>query len=368
LTSTTAWRYWKWDPSNDRDFTGLQALAKSNNYSKQDQWSQEVRYAGEFSSRLSGVAGVFVLDQEVQSDPVTIEESGSATWRFQQNSTSELWKTPGLFEGYGIKTRQSIKSLSAAVFANLDWEVANGFHVLPGIRYNYDKKDVLYDRKTYGGLDTATYNGTEAEKKTLQGFKNAVYSNQSYTADADENNVTYQLTLAYKPNKRINTFVTYSTSYKPVGVNVAGLPTAPEGGADLSLAVIEPEDVKNIELGIKTTPADNFTLNLAVFNTDIKNYQTNVQSPEPGVNRGYLANAEKVRVKGAELDGNIRAGEHFTFHGALSYTDGKYVKFTNAPLPLEETGTTVNNVQVAYKDISGGVLPGISEMGRLIRR
>ena len=26
LTSTTAWRYWNWDPSNDRDFTGLSVL------------------------------------------------------------------------------------------------------------------------------------------------------------------------------------------------------------------------------------------------------------------------------------------------------------------------------------------------------
>ncbi|MES1221249.1 MAG: TonB-dependent receptor, partial [Bacteroidota bacterium] len=328
LTSTTAWRYWKWDPSNDRDFTGLQSLAKSNNYSKQDQWSQEVRYAGEFSSRLSGVAGLFLIDQEVQSDPVTIEEAGSATWRFQQSSTSALWKTPGLFEGYGIKTRQSIKSLSAAIFANVDWKIANGIHVLPGIRFNYDKKDVLYDRKTYGGLDTATYNGTSADKKTLQGFKNGVYSNQSYVADANENNLTYQLTLAYRPNKHINTFVTYSTSYKPVGVNVAGLPTIATGEADINLAVIKPEGVKNIELGIKTSPSDNFTLNLTIYNTDIKNFQTNVQSPELGVNRGYLANAEKVRVKGAELDANIKANQHFSFYGAVAYTDAKYVKFT----------------------------------------
>ena len=29
LTSTTAWRFWNWDPSNDRDFTGLQVLALS---------------------------------------------------------------------------------------------------------------------------------------------------------------------------------------------------------------------------------------------------------------------------------------------------------------------------------------------------
>ena len=32
---------------------------------------------------------------------------------------------------------------------------------------------------------------------------------------------------------------------------------------------------------------------LRSHNSDIKDYQTNVQSPEIGVNRGYLANAEE---------------------------------------------------------------------------
>ena len=52
---------------------------------------------------------------------------------------------------------------------------------------------------------------------------------------------------------------------------------------------------------------------------------------------------------------------HFSFYGAVAYTDAKYVKFTNAPLPLEETGLTENGVQKAFKDISGGELPGISK-------
>jgi iron complex outermembrane receptor protein len=111
LTSTTAWRYWNWDPSNDRDFTGLQALAKSQNPARHTNWSQEIRYAGELSKKLSGVAGVFFIDQEVKITGT--EESGSAQWRFSQSSTSALWKTPGLFEGYGIYTNASIKSQSA---------------------------------------------------------------------------------------------------------------------------------------------------------------------------------------------------------------------------------------------------------------
>jgi len=351
LTSTTAWRFWTWAPSNDRDFTGLQSLAKSSNFSKHSNWSQEIRYAGEFSSKLSGVVGLFYIDQEVQTDPVAIEESGTATWRFSQSTTSNKWKTPGLFEGYGIRNRFSIKSVSAAAFANVDWEVIEGLHILPGLRFNYDKKDVAYDRTTYGGLQT-----TDPD---LLALKALVYSNQSYVADADENNLTYNLTLAYRPNKKINAFASYSTSFKPVGVNVSGLPTV-NGKAATELAVIRPEDVKHYELGIKTTFTDDLTFNVTYHYSDIKDYQTNVQSPEIGVNRGYLANAEKVRVQGLEVDANLRAGKHFTFFGALAYTDGKYVKFTNAPLPLEETGLTQNGQQVAFKDISGGRLPGIS--------
>lgn len=354
LTSTSAWRYWNWDPSNDRDFTGLQALAKSQNPAEHRNWSQEIRYAGDFSSRLSGVVGLFYIDQEVTIDGT--EESGRDQWRFSQSSTSELWATPGLFDGYGIRTNSSIQSVSAAAFANIDWEVLAGLHVLPGIRFNYDKKDVSYTRTTYGGLDTTD--------PALLALKNGVYSNQSYVADKKEDNLTYQVTLSYNVNKKVNAFATYSTSFKPVGVNVAGLPTI-DGQPATNLAVIKPEDVSHVEFGVKTNPIENFILNLTVHNTDIKDYQTNVQSPELGVNRGYIANAEEVNVRGIELDANLRANDNFSFYGALAYTEGTYVTFTNAPLPLEETGATIvvdgANVQQAFKDVSGGDLPGISK-------
>src|SRR5690606_24181960 len=90
------------------------------------------------------------------------------------------------------------------------------------------------------------------------------------------------------------------------------------------------------------------------YRTDLKDYQTLVLNSQLGVNRGYLANAEKVRVSGIELDGNIRAGKLLSFYGALAYTDGKYVSFKEAPVPLEETG------EKAFKDASGEKLPGIS--------
>lgn len=350
LSSTTAYRYWIWEPSNDRDFTGLQALAKSQNPAKHKNVSQEFRYAGSINERLSGVIGLFYIGQQVKITGT--EESGRDQWRFSQSSTSALWRTPGLFDGYGIYTNSSIKSLSAAVFTNIDWEFATHFHVLPGIRFNYDEKNVLYNRTTYGGLQTS-----DAQ---LLALKKGVYSDQFYESDAYERNLTYQLTFAYRPSKKINAFATYSTSYKPVGVNVAGLPTV-NGNPATNLAVIRPEYTKHYEAGIKTNFIDDLTFNLAFYNSDIKDYQTNVQSPELGVNRGYIANADRVRVLGVEADAAYRLNYHFDFHGALSYSEGRYIKFENAPLPLEETGNTIDGVQVAFKDISGGALPGISK-------
>lgn len=365
LTSTSAWRYWNWDPSNDRDFTGLPVLSKSQNPAKHKNWSQEVRYSATLSDKLSGVIGLFFIDQEVKINGT--EESGSAQARFSKSSTGanantpgvtndQLWATPGLLEGYGIYTTASIKSQSAAAFASIDWEVIKGLHLVPGVRVNYDKKDVSYDRAARGGLDVANSSYSAAVKAELIKIKNGVYSNQAYTTDVDEKNFTYSVTAAFKPNKRINAFATFSTSFKPVGVNVAGLPSPEAGKTILDYAVIKPEHTDHVEIGVKTTPVDNLVLNFTLHNSDIKNYQTNVQSPDLTVNRGYIANAEKVRVRGAELDANFRANSNFSFYGAAAYTDAKYITFTNAPLPLEETG-----LLPPFKDISGGDLPGVSK-------
>lgn len=347
LTSTTAWRHWKWVPLNDRDYLGIPVYTISSGNSVHDQWSQEFRYSGKISENISGVIGLFGLWQDLSTDPVHTEEAGSALWRFQQNSTSPLWRTPGLFDNFGIKTIYGIKSTSLAAYTQIDWSVTDQLHVLPGIRYNFDKKEAHYDRQTYGGLQTID--------PALIALKNGVYTNQTFDVDANEGNWSGQLSVQYKFNPRWNAYATYSISYKPIGVNVGGLPTA-NGQVMLELAKVKPEAVNHVEIGFKSNPTKNTLLNVTVYQSDIKDYQTQVQTPEPGVNRGYLANAEKVRVRGVELDGNISIQKFLKITGALAYTDAKYVKFTNAPVPLEEVGGAQ-----AFKDVSGGVLPGVSK-------
>ncbi len=346
ITSTTAWRYWKWGPSNDRDFTGLQALALSQAPSTHQQWSQEVRYAGKFSSRLSGLAGIFALGQKLGPDEAHTEESGKDQWRFSQSTPSPLWATPGLLDGYGIKSYPNLKTLSAALFGQIDWTITDQIHMLAGMRVNYDDKNVDFRRVTYGGLQTTD--------PVLLAMKNSVYSDQAFQEQIDDTKLSGQLTLSYKISKRVNSYATFSTNFKPVGLNLGGLPSA-NGKVLTELAVVKPEEVQHLEFGMKASPTTSSTANLTIYNTRIKDYQTLVQTADLAVNRGYLANAEEVRVRGIELDGNVRFGDYLSFYGAVAYTDGKYVSFTNAPPPLEETGGPT------FKDISGGELPGISQ-------
>src|SRR5690606_8507048 len=132
---------------------------------------------------------------------------------------------------------------------------------------------------------------------------NSIYSDQTFDINTDAGSLSVQLSLQYKFNPSYIAYAIYSKCYKPNVTNVVGLPVI-DGEVATDLAEVKPESVNHVEFCVKTSPSWNSFLNLTVYQTDIKDYQTQVQTPDPGVNRGYLANAEKVRVQGVELDGS----------------------------------------------------------------
>jgi iron complex outermembrane receptor protein len=140
-----------------------------------------------------------------------------------------------------------------------------------------------------------------------------------------------------------------------VGLNLNGVPTDAQDRPVLSAATVKPEDVHHYEFGVKTEPVRGVTANVTVYDTEIRDFQAQVVNAGVGVLRGYLANAEKARVRGAEFDGNARIKRNLYVYLSTAYTDGVYVSFPDAPPPLEDTG----GPQV--KDISGSALPGISK-------
>jgi iron complex outermembrane receptor protein len=346
LTAIASWRSWKWGPSNDRDFTGLPVTTISAAPSLQKQWTQELRYAARVSPRFDYVVGAFGFQQTL--DGTITLESGSAAARWNVAPSANA-QTPGLLEGYGQRALVDFRNTSAAVFGQAQWFITERLKVLPGLRFNYDRKEGLYDQQVYGGLQTAN--------TALVAIQRGIYSPAGYQADIDDTNVSGQLTLGYRIAESINAYGTYATAFKSVGLNLAGgLPIVPATGLpDASTAVVRPEDERHFELGLKTSPFPGVTANFSFYNTEVKDYQTTVFGGDPSALRGYLANAEKVRVRGVEFDGAARVSDRLSFYGTATYADGRNVVFTKAPSALEQTGGP------AFVDISGSRLAGLSK-------
>ncbi len=345
LTSISAWRYWIWDPSNDRDFLGLPITTLSQNPSKQFQWQQELRYAGDFGEDLNYVVGAFWFNQVTKT--LGAQEQGSAAWRFLLNPNAAA-ATPGLLDGYGQKTDILSDHTSAALFGQVEWNVTDKLRIIPGVRVNYDEKNGHYIARTYGGLQTTN--------PALLALKLSVLSPQNYESSGNDTNVSGNLTVAYDLADNVHAYATYATAFKTFGLNNNGVPLDALGNVAVQLATVKPEDVKHIEVGLKTNPLPGVRANITAFYDTIDDYQVNVVNGQVGVLRGYLANAEQVIVHGVEFDGSAQISDNFSVYGNFAWTDGKYETFTGAPPALEDSGGAIQAV-----DASGTRLPGLSE-------
>src|SRR5262249_48818032 len=80
ITSVTAWRYWDWDPANDRDFIGLPVTTVSQNPSHQTQVSQELRLASNGESKLQYTVGAFVFHQKINTSGSQVQGPAASRW------------------------------------------------------------------------------------------------------------------------------------------------------------------------------------------------------------------------------------------------------------------------------------------------
>ena len=370
LTSITAWRFWDWDPSNDRDFTGLPIVSKSQNPSQQDQYTQELRY-NYSSDAVDFVVGAFGFYQRI--DTQGTEEHGAASSRWSIAPSNPLSNDPATLNGLVAYNTQYLKNTSAALYGQLSWHVTPELTLQPGVRLNYDKKEGFYQRRVFdaaGNEVLATRTPT-----ALQAAQLAIFTPQEISPSFSDWNFSYDFTASYKVAPDVLVYATYAKSFKSGGINQNGVPLAQDNVTPLyDVATVKPESVHHYEAGLKTQFWDRkATFNLSIFRTDIKNYQANVNNGQFGVLRGYLANAGAVRSQGVEVDFSIRPSERFNAYANGAYTDATYRKFVDAPCPPELSGgTTAQAGQVpaapgtpglspANCDISGERLPGISE-------
>ncbi|CAN5204831.1 TonB-dependent receptor [soil metagenome] len=252
----------------DADITS-QNLLNGDLNSKDYQLTQELQLKSKSGSNINWIVGAFFLRNIVKYDPIVLygDAFGGGTVE--------------------IRSRQAINSYS--VFGQATAPIAADTNLTLGLRYNID------DLKG----SSPTYRNSETFRK-----------------------LTWKGILDHHFNDDVMAYASVSRGYKSGAYKTFPLDSPPA----------LPEVIDAYELGLKTELfARKVRLNGAVFWNEIKNPQVlavDVQGLIPGI---ILTNAQKARIKGAEVNIDALAAKGLTLRAAVTYLDGKYVRYINAP-------------------------------------
>ncbi len=294
--------------------------------------SQEFRIASPQIGRLRFVAGAF-YQRQYQKDENDYLTPGFADILSVPGRPGQVWLT-----------KEVRIDRDYAGFGQADFNVTDHLTLTGGLRYyRFDNSLVGFYgvnttffgtgvRQCLGpkvgpyGLGAAVVPGTPC---TNLGVLNPNGSISPKTSTGD--GFTYRANATYKFNPDHLAYFTYSTGFRPGGINRAG-----------SGAPFGPDHLYNYELGTKNSFFDRrLTANLTIFQEDWNNVQVTYQAVG-GSGVALIANAGGARSRGVEGDASFQLSSHFNLSGSATYVDAKLTAplFTSSPTkPSADIGT-----------------------------
>ncbi len=293
-------KYWcsKIDPANGQCGAGSAGTPLPNpqqeivGIDRFEKGSNELRLASPATDRFRFLLGLFqerqthwiIQDYQIQGlDPAITVPGWPNTW----------WLTD-----------QNRIDRDEAAFGEATFDITSQLSLTGGIRY-YHYNNTLYG---FYGFNDPFYSSTGTPKCALfpnNYFRNAPCVNLDKGVAASGE--THKVNLTYKIDADKLVYFTYSTGYRPGGLNrIATLPP------------YQADSLDNYELGWKTSWLDrSLRWNGAIYDEEYNKFQFAVLFP-PNSLTG-VENAPSARILGAETSVDWRATEHLTISGGASY-------------------------------------------------
>lgn len=301
FTSVTGYREAEEDHSQDFDASSA-SLYHTRRLQDYDQFSQELRAAGEFTDTLDYVVGLYYFDSE-----------------YTLTQYTEIFGAP-------LPVPQVAKgtSESTAAFADFNWAFADRWRVNFGGRYTEDKKEF---ENSFGVL-------LGSPSKSFSKF-------------------TPKVGVDFRPNDAMMVYASWSEGYRSGGFS---------NRAQTQISTntpFGPETVNSAEVGAKLRLADNrIGLNVALFNSDYEDLQQNTTIPGgPTGNETIVTNVGSATIRGIEVDATARVTQSLTLTAALGLQDSEFEDFiTQAPVNgVLRTFDYSNNNMIYSPDVTGSL-------------
>ena len=351
LTSISAYRFWHFTPTNS-DLISSNALINGGVSVKDEQYSQEIRFASADHQVIDWVTGLYYFQQNLKNKNFTIYgDVADAFYLYNVPTVRSLIASgqSNILDNRSSYSYGTTDTKSSAIFGQGTWHATPQFDVTAGGRVTYEDKSASIVRTApIGGKDIATI--SVAERNLLNAQLGAYDS-----GDLSQNKVSYSglLTGSYRFNPQNLLYTTYSHGEKSGGFNLS-VGSAPTAGAD-SLKV-DPEKADNYEIGLKQNFLNNkLQVNSNIFWIDVSDYQTTSYEQVGSSIVSVLANAGKVRSRGFEIDTTYQPIRRLTLNFNGSLNDTKYTEYRNAPAPSNISIPTGVNTQ----DLSGERVYGV---------
>lgn len=263
--------------------------------------------------------------------------------------------TPGLLRSDATRTLElrGQENTSWSLFGTVDWHLTDQLTATLGIGYIYDEKEAYVTQindDLWSQLDLSSINPALVALQTLpQTFP---IPNQFEDGRSEDDEVTYNLRLAYDFSDNLNVYGSYATGFKATAWNLSRdsrpTPEVFQQIVDAGLAttnlrpggrLAEPETSEVFELGLKAQ-YDTFSTNIAIFEQAVNDFQTNVLTGTAG---RILANADEQSSTGLEIDATWAPIDGLVLNFAGTFIDAEYDSFPDSAFG-DLTGRTPFNI------------------------
>lgn len=327
LVSITALRKLTYDSSQDADGTPVWVI-NTDAGDTAETFTQELRAVGDLAnSRFEYVAGAFYMDEKIK----------------EAYSHNFLPNAGGLYSNVDGTARNKIW----AVFAQGTFHITDQLDLTGGLRYTHENRRM-------SRTDSTLFVNLPQNNSII------VLPNAGPKKFTD---VSGTASLSYSWTDDVMTYLKFSKGYASGGFNLRSPSAATfQTGYDA-------ETVYTYEFGWKTTWLDRkLLINGALFYNDYKDLQVTVL--DPATTRNNLVNAAKAKIKGAELEVQIRPTANLELGGGWGYLDTKYNEYID-PVTKQDL-SKINKFAQAPKhtvNVYGRyVVPDVASDGDLVFR
>jgi iron complex outermembrane receptor protein len=316
--SITAWHraYNQWS----MDSLGAVIPLGNNVWDNTKEVTQEMRLVSTPADHIRYVTGIWLSREDTNR------------LRLFQLGTNSMFNPPISTDPNDMDRYRGInRTISAAVFGQVDWHFADHWTVTGGGRYSYDHKH----------MDNDAFHGPSGIFEIIP----FTFSNQ---VEAGWSKFTPKVSLSYQPSEALNSYVTAAEGFKS-----GGFAASPTSVAET--APLRPEVADSIEVGAKLEIARRVRANLAIFDTHYKDLQIQAFGPPPGCAPPCFGvfetfNAGGARAKGAELEITWLPIDDLTLTASYGFLDAK---FTSVFLPNASVYAALDGTHYDLRSQSG---------------